>query len=163
MSPLDTTYTSLCFQEDWAPPPPPKDAGADARADAGGGLDDAGLDDAGAAPDDAGAPDAGPPRLPPRQVQQCDDFEVALYGKQRKDVWVTRLRAVLPNQALETTLVLEPSASQTPVSNIHAAKTAGAITARIAAWGPDRLYGAYTTAALTAFVVSRLLRRRRRR
>lgn len=55
-----------------------------------------------------------------------DDLDVALTGIHREDVWVTRLRSVLPADALKDgDLRLEPSkladgrANLTPVSNLH--------------------------------------------
>jgi hypothetical protein len=41
-------------------------------------------------------------------------------GIARGSLWVTRLRADLPVEALGTDLVLEATASQTPVTNLHA-------------------------------------------
>src|SRR5262249_32617228 len=44
------------------------------------------------------------------------DLAVALLGQHPKDVWVTRLEANLPRQALASDLVLAPAAQQ-PLSN----------------------------------------------
>lgn len=161
--PLEGTYRKACAAEvatsGW-PKSEPLDAGAPEPVDAG--APDASADEPDASLPDASAPDAGPTSLPPRTPKPCDDFDVALEGKKRRDVWVTRLRANLPNRALDDTLVLEPSTPQQAVTNIHTAVAAGAITSRIAPRGPERLYGTYATFAVTAFVVSRVLRRRRR-
>jgi hypothetical protein len=49
-----------------------------------------------------------------------DDLQVALTGLEAGNVWVTRLRAVLPVNALsEHDLLLQASSSQTSVSNQH--------------------------------------------
>jgi MYXO-CTERM domain-containing protein len=83
---------------------PPADAGlapgiADAAAEASGA-------DAGCNPD----PCAG-----------FDDLDVALVGIHPQDSWVTRMRAILPVQALsEGDLHIQASASQSPVTNQHA-------------------------------------------
>jgi hypothetical protein len=146
--PLDETYARTCRQE-LAKQPWPTTTPIPPRVEDGGAGD-------------GGAPDAGIATLPPRKTSPCDDFAVALDGKRRQDVWVTRMRANLPNSALEKTLVLEPSSGQATVTNIHTATSAGAITSRIARRGPDGLYGTYATFAVTAFAVSRVLRRRKR-
>ncbi len=48
----------------------------------------------------------------------CDDLAVATMGI-NGPLWVTRLLANLPAAALTTDLVLEATASQTPVTNLH--------------------------------------------
>jgi hypothetical protein len=51
-----------------------------------------------------------------------DDVEVALTGLDPANVWVTRLRAILPANALsEHDLLLQASSTQTSVSNQHSA------------------------------------------
>ena len=51
-----------------------------------------------------------------------DDLDVALVGLHASSIWVTRVRAVLPANALsEHDLVLQASSSQTAVSNLHTA------------------------------------------
>jgi hypothetical protein len=52
-------------------------------------------------------------------VQPCDDLSVAMVGIATGNLWVTRLRADFPASALATDLVLEATASQTPVSSQH--------------------------------------------
>jgi hypothetical protein len=52
-------------------------------------------------------------------VQPCDDLSVAMTGMVTADLWVTRLRADFPASALSDDLILEATASQTPVSNLH--------------------------------------------
>jgi hypothetical protein len=49
----------------------------------------------------------------------CDDLDLAMTGISRGSLWITRLRAMLPAGALGSDLVLEATASQTPVSNLH--------------------------------------------
>jgi hypothetical protein len=73
--------------------PPASDAGPDAGADAGSSM---------CAP-----------------AITCDDFDLATTGISAGSLWVTRLRADMPAGALGTDLVLEATASQTPVTNIH--------------------------------------------
>jgi hypothetical protein len=48
----------------------------------------------------------------------CDDLAVGMNGIQ-SNLWVTRLRADLPAAALATDLILEATASQTSVTNMH--------------------------------------------
>ncbi len=51
-----------------------------------------------------------------------DDLAVALVGLDADNVWVTRLRAVLPASALsEQDLVVQAAANQNAVSNLHTA------------------------------------------
>jgi hypothetical protein len=110
------------------PPPPASDGGNDGGLD--GAVDDGGLEagaDAGAV--DSGAPDsgtgdddAGSTYTPPSHdtCAYLDDLDVALKGMHASDVWVTRLRAVLPANALsEGDLRLEASKDQSPVSSAH--------------------------------------------
>jgi MYXO-CTERM domain-containing protein len=49
----------------------------------------------------------------------CDDLDLALTGIATGSLWVTRLRANLPTSALAADLLLEASASQSPVANVH--------------------------------------------
>ncbi|HLK39197.1 MAG TPA: DUF2330 domain-containing protein [Polyangiaceae bacterium] len=97
------------------------DSGADSGADADADTDaytDADTDSAtesGAAVD--GATCADP-------CAAFDDLGVALTGLHPSDTWVTRLRAILPADALaEGDLQLQASASQTLVSNQHSTNT----------------------------------------
>jgi hypothetical protein len=76
-------------------------------------------------PLDAGAGDAqggsgtGSPALAMCSSEvSCDDLAVAMNGIQT-NLWVTRLRADLPAAALATDLILEATASQTSVANMH--------------------------------------------
>ena len=81
--------------------------------------------DAGSPPDagdDAG--DAGQELPPPLPVERplCagfDDLTRATKSLSKLDVWVTRLRANLPVNALAEDLRLEASPTQTAVSNVH--------------------------------------------
>ncbi|HEY8074224.1 MAG TPA: DUF2330 domain-containing protein [Labilithrix sp.] len=91
--------------------------------------------DAGSVSVDAGdasaQDDAGdPPYTPPPSsgfADACaayDDLDVAVGGLHPNDVWVTRLRALLPANALsEGDLRLEAAPAQTTVSNLHYAAT----------------------------------------
>jgi len=126
-----------------------------------GGDPDAGDLDAGVDPDAGDAGDAGAPTmLPPRtRTRQCDDLELALTGLHQQDVWLTRMRAFLPNAAMDTPLELEPMANATIVDNVHYAATSGTVSARIAPSKSTR--GTWALVAFGAFVVTRLLRRRR--
>jgi len=149
------------------PRPPPVDAGSGdgGRGDAGdagrtdldASLDpDASLDsDAG----DAGEVDAGPPR---EVKTYCDDIDVAFAGMTRKDVWVTRMRADLPNAALDATLLLEASPKQETVENVHQTTATGTVTAQIAPGRGPSSQGTYAVLGLAAFAVTRLARRRSR-
>lgn len=81
------------------------------------------------APDDldAGAPerDAGKPNKCTKVVTGCDafdDLEVATRGLHAGDVWVTRLRADLPAQALSQDFRLTAT-SQTAVPSLHTTST----------------------------------------
>jgi hypothetical protein len=95
------------------------DAASDTSADADA-TSDAG--DAGDADTDA-ASDAGTPPVACQGASCCDDLDVALTGLHRSDVWVTRLRAILPVAALSKgDLRLEATAAQTIVSNVHHAR-----------------------------------------
>jgi hypothetical protein len=179
---LEDAYRSACYAELAAKPVPPPDeedpwwldAGngdggrlpfsADAGADAGedGGTDEA---DAGPTTDpDAGA-GSGETSGVKRPAKDCDDLEVALDGMVRRDaIWIARFRANLPYEALAETLVLEPHPEQVPITNIHTAKDVGTISAaRIAASRTNRLQGTWATIAVTAFAVSRLAKRRKKK
>jgi hypothetical protein len=126
---------------------PPDDAGD------GGPIDDGGVDDAGP-----------PPEPPPWTPAHCDDVDVAQYDLHAGDIWITRLRANLPRPALDATLLLEPTTTQTPVDNVHYAQSQGTLPpgARIAPRNPPRSqYGTIALALGTAFALSRLVRRRR--
>jgi len=102
------------------------------------------------------------------------DLAVALVGQHPKDVWVTRLEANLPREALAQDLVLAASDQQEPLSNYIVAQTfenapcqvAGAATPTMRAGGGRRAGGArvflfLTSAALLAAAVARRLGRSR--
>ena len=157
----------------------PTDAGAEAATDGDVGDStqaEAGSDDGASAEgsndasDDANdasqaaAVDAAPP--PGGPCAGFDDLDVALTGLHPSDVWVTRLRALLPRAALGTgDLHLEATTSQTPVSNVHTAVTYsdGPGPGQACASAPRRTRGAWGSwllIGLSALGVSALLRRR---
>jgi hypothetical protein len=80
------------------------EAGDDARAEAGGA--------------EAGRDDAGDSASPTDPCQAFDDLNVAMIGIDPTNVWLTRIRASLPLDALATDLVLA-AGPQTQVSNLH--------------------------------------------
>ena len=102
-----------------------------------------------------------------------DDIDVALVGLHANDVWVTRLRALLPVDALsEGDLKIQAEATQAPVSNQHATNTfsdpkenpcgssgsgCSAIAARTSFFEKWLVLGAF------AFAGAALVRRRSRR
>jgi hypothetical protein len=123
--------------------------------------DDAGAADAGGDGGDGG--DAGTKPAKPRTVPAaCDDLDVALEAMSKSDVWITRLRANLPNQALADTLTLEPSPTQEKFDNVHQTATSGTITASIAARRARWTAGTMTLIACTALILSRIVRRKRK-
>jgi hypothetical protein len=138
------------------PVPPLDDAGG---ADAGDGGD-AGDAGSGTGTGTGTKPDAGNPRTVPAA---CDDLDVALEAMAKGDVWITRLRANLPNQALADTLTLEPSPAQEKFDNVHQTTQTGAITASIAARRTQWRLGTIAMIAFTAIVVARLTRRKHER
>ena len=101
--PLDTTYQQTCVEQTLPPPASCNDGGAEAGdADAAA---DAGADAAACQPKTVG----------------CDDLDLAMTGITPGNLWITRLRADLPIDALANDLVLEASPSQDPVSSLHTA------------------------------------------
>jgi MYXO-CTERM domain-containing protein len=56
-------------------------------------------------------------------VVGCDDLDLAMTGIDVGSLWVTRLRANLPFNALASDLVLEATASQVSVPNVHTTST----------------------------------------
>lgn len=157
---LASAYRTACVKGAVTPPPP--DAGVDAAKDASSedAGEDAGEPDAGEV--DAGVPEADASTPPVVQTNQCDDLEVAIGGLNGADVKVTRLRAKLPYAALADTMILEPTASQGPVENVHQAKTSGTIQGRIARVPAPRSYGTYAVVAMTALVLARMLNKKRK-
>jgi hypothetical protein len=109
------------------------DAGSDAAADAGssdGGTLDGGSHDAGTSqspsPTPTPTPSSSSSSSSGTSCAYLDDLDVALGGLHRGDVWVTRLRSLLPVAALSTgDLRLEPAraadgtADTAPISNFH--------------------------------------------
>ncbi len=94
-------------------PLPPCDAGLPTTAQDSGADSDGGVD--------ASSPPACP-QYPANACEAFDDLDVALTGLHASDVWVTRLRAMMPASVLtEGDLVLEPSPNQVPVTNLHTA------------------------------------------
>ncbi|MBS2018420.1 MAG: DUF2330 domain-containing protein [Deltaproteobacteria bacterium] len=167
--PLLATYATACttYDEKRPKPEPTEDAGADASdaaVDPDASGSDAGADpDAGdldaAAPPDAGDEDAGTPR---DVKAYCDDLDVAFEGMQPGQIWVTRLRANLPNAALADTLRLEAHPKQERVDYVHQTVNTGTIpAAQIARMRASRTHGTYALIAISAFVVTRLLRRKK--
>lgn len=143
------------------PPPPPQeeeDAGGVDAGDIDAGDLDASAADAGEL--DAGEADAGPPIV---RETKCDDLDLALEGLAPGDVWLTRLRGNLPNNALGDTLVLEPATKQEPFDNVHQTKTIGNVaTASISPRRTNWRHGTYALIAITALVIARMTRRRSR-
>lgn len=164
------------------PEQPPEDAGTpDAESDA---ESDAGIADASTdASADAGVgakPDAGESSstatgslVPPyAECSYLDDLQVAVTGLHTQDVWVTRLRAVLPADALGAgDLRLEPSPKQTRVSNVHYAQyyadddAAGRTTSKsscLSSPKEHRAFGSWAFGATAAVFLVAWARRRRR-
>ena len=156
----------------------PRDAAGDAGADAGesdAGESDAGESDAGES--DAAAADASkepvPDAAPPVFSAPCDyldDLAVATQGMRASDVWVTRLRAILPVNALSVgDLRLEAPVDQSPVSNVHYTEqfvdeVSPQRRAGCASAPKERTtFGSWVLAGLAAFVGMSWVRRRTRR
>jgi hypothetical protein len=156
------------------------DAGDDdggAESDAGdleGGVDGGDGTDGGQTTADGGA---RPPGYPYAECLYLDDIDVALDGLHPQDVWVTRLRASLPANALSAgDLRLEPAAEQTPLSNVHYATaytdeaSAGSgntessrSSSCLSAPKRHTAFGSWAVAALSAIAAMAYLRRRTRR
>lgn len=173
-------------------PSPTFDAGSpeDAGSDGGQELYDAGQDgDAGA---DAG-PRSGETKDPPRDAgsgqqppsangssgssdtydcRYLDDLQVAFKGMALSSVWVTRLRATLPADALSAgDLRLEPSQPQAVVTNVHFASTyldedrasgTDGGGGCLAAPKTHSTFGSWVLSTLAGIAVIARLRRRRR-
>jgi hypothetical protein len=132
----------------------PADAGMEAGIDAG--------TDAGSGGADGGSVDAGPPPpppLPPRvRMRQCDDLELAVEGLEPSEVWITRMRAFLPNAAMDGTLELEPTTGI--VDNVHYAARTGTVAARIAPSRDTR--GSWAVIVLAMLALRGIVRRSRK-
>jgi hypothetical protein len=141
---LAVAYQTTCSPT-YLPPAPgcgeAPEAGAEAGADAPA-PDEAGQGDTGSsegavadavAPDaDAGAPAPGDASAETGPTPAggdsgtcqtafipCDDLDLATNGIVGGGLWVTRLRSSLPAAALSADLILEATASQASVSNVH--------------------------------------------
>jgi hypothetical protein len=133
-------------------------------ADGEGGAGEAG-DDAGA---EAGGGDAGASAPPTDPCQAFDDLDVAMLGIDPTNVWLTRIRASLPANALATDLVLM-AGPQTQVSNLHQVTTPAGGSAPGQAsdascdTGAQRreAFGTVTLFVLTCAGLTAILRRRR--
>jgi hypothetical protein len=140
----------VIFGRDSGPDGSASDAGADASTTDGGAFDAGG---------DAAA-DASPPPPPKPRTKRCDDLDVAIAYMAQADVWLTRMRAFLPNASMETPLELEPDPSQTPVENVHYATTFGTVAGLRAPDAGERGTFAMVLAACAGLWT--LMRRRRR-
>ncbi len=149
------------------------DGGSDA-ADDGATIDadapDVDLADAGTTHDAASQPDSSPPPVSgrPSGCEAFDDLDTSLLGLHANDVWVTRLRAVLPVDALKIgDLRLQPSDTQTTVSNQHQALRYADETKQAASCinGPRRhqAFSAYALLATATLAIGAIFRRRSRR
>jgi hypothetical protein len=158
-------------------------ADAGVATDAGdSGLDDGGATDAGETDaGDGGTRDAGtradagtrPPSYDPDVTcAYLDDLDVALTGLRTSDVWVTRLRAVLPANALSGgDLRLAAATRQTTVSNEHFAQYYADEDAPedeersscVSAPKEHRSYGTWGFVVVAAVALVAAARRRRRR
>jgi hypothetical protein len=143
--------------------------GGTVHHDAGPGDAEAGTDEAGEmdASDDAdGESDAAAEAAAPSAPCGLDDLDVALVGLTPGDVWLTRLRSLLPSQALASgDLVLEAAPSQTTVTNIHEATGFSDANPASDCASTPRLRetaGTWTIIAVAALGTGALLRRRRR-
>jgi hypothetical protein len=144
------------------------DASSEAGASSDGGSADASTSTSDGGSSDGGSSDAGtkpdagpPPTLPPRtRTLQCDDLDLALEDLSKPDVWVTRMRAFLPNAAMDEPLVLEPVPGNGVVDNVHYASTSGTISARIAPSKTTR--GTWALVVVAAFAIRGIIRRRKR-
>jgi hypothetical protein len=135
----------------------PKDASASEGGTSDGGGADASTTDGGS---DGGADAGPPPTLPPRiRTLQCDDLDLALEDLSQPDVWVTRMRAFLPNAAMDQPLILEPVPGNGVVDNVHYAANAGTVSARIAPSKGTR--GTWVMIAAAAVALRLIIRRRR--
>jgi MYXO-CTERM domain-containing protein len=137
---LASVYQQTCRPLTLPPPPSCGGSGSGSSGDAGGtmsseagasgggtegGVMEAGVSDGGASDGTDAAPDAGDDdggACAPTVVG-CDDLNLAMTGITVGDLWVTRLRANLPANALANDLVLEAAPSQQPVNSVHTTST----------------------------------------
>ncbi len=140
------------------------DAGEHDDAGDGGDAGDAGDAAADAGQADPGSQDARPPSSGSRDpCAAFDDLDVAVGGLHPSDVWVTRLRALLPSNALsEGDLRLEAAPSQTPVTNVHYAAVYTDQNGGACASGPRRRTRDWAAAGALALVAIAWGRRRLR-
>jgi hypothetical protein len=156
------------------------DAGGSSRDAEAGDAGDSGTAERDAATDASTTGDAGAPAgetasgrdpISPERCLKLDDLDVALFGLHRTDVWVTRVRAVLPVDALTSgDLRLSASKQQMRVSNVHAAayySDEDPMTSGRSACGSapkeHRAYGSWVVGVLSSIFAVALVRRRRRR
>jgi hypothetical protein len=141
------------------------EADAEVDAEVDGEVDAEAGGDAGA---EAGGNDAGGSAAPADPCQSFDDLDVAMLGIDPTNVWVTRMRASLPVEALATDLVLT-AGPQTQVSNLHQVTTAasgsapGQADGGACTTGTQRreAFGSVTLLVLTCAGMAAILRRRR--
>jgi hypothetical protein len=137
---------------------------SDAAAEAGDDAAETDAADAGDAAESQDAADAG--GIPPPAVgcDAYDDLSLALDGIFPDSVWLTRMRANLPVQALGTDLSLM-AAEQAPVSNLHSVpqpvSTAPTGSSCESARDRSDASGTVTLLTLTGAALATMLRRRR--
>jgi MYXO-CTERM domain-containing protein len=109
------------------------DAGVDEAAAGEAGVDEAAVGEASAGESDGSSREADASRTAQdgsaeaslegggcaSVVVPCDDLTLAMTGIAAGRLWVTRLRADLPAAALSADLILEATADQSSVSNVH--------------------------------------------
>jgi hypothetical protein len=93
------------------------------------------------------------------QCGELDDLNVALKGLRSESVWVTRMRANLPAQALTQDLRLTPTPDQAKISHVYAARDPNPPGGSIASRRPGPA-GSVLTALMTLGAVAFLLRKR---
>jgi hypothetical protein len=153
-----------------------KDSGAStdaASSDGGGQKIDAGSDPIDPDPDPDPTPDSGSKPSSGDPCAYLDDLDVALNGLHRQNIWVTRMRSILPVDALKTgDLRLQASKEQKVVSHVHYARyyTDDDAPSRSStrdgcgsAPKEHRAYGSWVIACLSAVFGIAAIRRRRKR
>jgi hypothetical protein len=163
---LGAAYAQGCGPQVPQRPLPPIDPVPDAGV---GDVDAGAVGDAGGdAGEDAGSnngdgekkPDAG--KGPQNRQAICDDLNAATDGMVGSDIWITRMRGNLPNPALNDTLILEPAPQQLAVENVYQTTKNGSVNqARISPSRARWKHGTYALIAFTAFVLGRLLRKKK--